>query len=66
MSDYAFPKGYDTPYTEYRGMTLRDYIAIQAMNGYVSAQTEGSYAEVASWSYEFADAMLKARAENTE
>ena len=52
------PIGYET------GMTLRDYFAAKAMQGVCASATDG--AEVnpdmcAAWSYEMADAMLKAR-----
>jgi hypothetical protein len=49
-----------------QGMTLRDHFAGLAMQGVVSSVTDG--AEInpdmcAAWSYEMADAMLKARTE---
>jgi hypothetical protein len=51
---------------DYDGMTLRDHFAGLAMQGVVSSVTDG--AEInpdmcAAWSYEMADAMLKARIE---
>jgi len=56
----AFPYG-----TAYAGMTLRDYFAAKAMQGVVSGlSTRGeplNYKECALFSYELADAMLKAR-----
>jgi hypothetical protein len=59
----AFPK---TPFIEIgtpqNGMTLRDYFAAKAMQGFASnlgpGATFNSRAEIA---YEWADAMLKAR-----
>jgi hypothetical protein len=46
------------------GMTLRDYFAAQAMNGYLQARNDCSSNpdKCAAWAYEQADAMLKARA----
>jgi len=71
----AFPSGYYAP--ENQGMTLRDYFAAKAMQGYVSARgwhpdftypadfnfDAGKRAAdaVAVASYQYADAMLKAR-----
>ena len=49
-----------------QGMTLRDYFAVKAMEGFLAYAThKGIYAppdnELASASYQLADAMLKAR-----
>jgi hypothetical protein len=44
-----------------RGMSLRDYFAGQALNGYCVHGYVPSMRQVAGWCYEFADAMLKAR-----
>jgi len=60
----AFPSGYEVP--EYHGMTLRDYFAAKAMQGFIAYAThKGIYAppdeELAKVSYQLADAMLKAR-----
>ena len=47
------------------GMTLRDYFAASALQGIVACpETLGNSDEFARWSYELADAMLRAR-ENT-
>lgn len=46
------------------GMTLRDYFAAKAMQGNISSVQEGEVVipdRLARWSYEMADAMLKAR-----
>ena len=44
------------------GMTLRDYFAAKALEGYLIAPDLGwDYAEVATASYMMADEMLKAR-----
>lgn len=46
------------------GMTLRDYFAAKAMQGDISSYITGqgiNAASLAKWSYEIADAMLKAR-----
>jgi hypothetical protein len=42
-----------------KGMTLRDYFAAKAMQGILFEGLEPE--ETAKWSYEMADAMLKAR-----
>lgn len=54
----AFPSVTTLSYEE--GMTLRDYFAAQAMQGYIaSGQVEPD--RIAEWAYQHADAMLKAR-----
>ena len=61
----AFPHGTATHY----GMSLRDFIAIAAMHGWLSTYVDqakhpgesGKNSFVASLSYELADAMLEAR-----
>ena len=48
----------------WEGMTLRDYFAAKAMQGFVSnpnINTSKSYDDVAAVGYKIADAMLKAR-----
>lgn len=48
----------------YPGMTLRDYFAAQAMNGSMAScapDQDITPRLMAKWSYEMADAMLKAR-----
>ena len=57
---YADCEGYE------HGMTLRDYFAAKAMQGYLSGHAgEGivfpSWEDVSKDSYDIADAMLKAR-----
>jgi hypothetical protein len=50
--------------THFNGMTLRDYFAAKAMQGYCSNQQHTSSCTVgltADCAYEMADAMLKAR-----
>lgn len=48
----------------YRGMSLRDYFAAKALaNAYT--QCEGDPDKAAEWAYQLADAMLRARQENT-
>ena len=57
------------PHTEihddYNGMTLRDYFAAKALQGFVGTEKEGGmiYDRVAEVAYMYADAMLKARGE---
>jgi hypothetical protein len=45
------------------GMTLRDYFAAKALQGFIGTETEGGmlYDRVAEVAYLYADAMLKAR-----
>jgi len=60
--DYLAQDGRENP----KGMTLRDYFAAQAMQGYCSNQQHTSSCTVgltADCAYEMADAMLKAREE---
>ena len=52
----------NNPPVEIKGlMTLRDYFAAKAMHGVMARTTDQS--GIARWSYEMADAMLKARME---
>jgi hypothetical protein len=54
-STYLDPKSF-------LGMTLRDYFASAAMQGYMGySKATMSLDEVAIWSYKVADALLKAR-----
>ena len=54
----------NNPPVEINGlMTLRDYFAAHAMQGVMARTTDQG--GIAQWSYEMADAMLKARMENT-
>ncbi len=44
------------------GMSLRDYFAAKALPAYFSdGNGHGNFYDAANWSYEMADAMLKAR-----
>ncbi len=52
----AFPFG-----TAYAGMTLRDYFAAKAMQGYIVGTENPHVKNIARIAYEMADAMLKAR-----
>lgn len=60
---YAFP--FDCNFTQYTGMTLRDYFAAKAMQGAISGcAARGEvvmYADLVGLAYEVADAMMKAR-----
>jgi len=67
MNIPAFP-GVDDLGDPYTGMTLRDYFAAKAMQGFIQySATKGIYTppdnELAKVSYDLADAMLKARGE---
>jgi hypothetical protein len=66
----AFPSGLIDPSTPedavqslHNGMTLRDYFAAKALQGFIGTETEGGmlYDRVAEVAYLYADAMLKAR-----
>jgi len=64
----AFPnEGFNGWGQPFEGMTLRDYFAAKAMQGMIGDFDFNTFAQdplrVARWSYEAADAMLKAREE---
>ena len=62
MSDkYAFPRYRNCLYHEESGMTLRDYFAAKAMQGWATNPDSGCANKVAEWAYTMADAMLEAR-----
>jgi hypothetical protein len=43
-------------------MTLRDYFAAKAMQGFIACpNTRGEPNDIAAWCYQMADAMLKER-----
>lgn len=44
-----------------KGMTLRDYFAAKVMQSLVASDSMEAVDKIATWSYEQADAMLKAR-----
>jgi hypothetical protein len=48
---------------EQEGMSLRDYFAAKAMQGFAGAESASlpSVANIAEWAYSMADAMLEAR-----
>lgn len=59
----AFPiRGAVADY-QFGGMTLRDYFAAKAMQGFIACpDTDNLMAdELSQWAYKIADAMLKAR-----
>jgi hypothetical protein len=58
----AFPLG-NTPEEWMNGMTLRDYFAAKAMQGWTAnpLPNDSSIQDVAAWAYRQADAMLAAR-----
>jgi len=59
----AFPTATLAQKTE-GGMTLRDYFAAKAMQGFLASLPSDTTlydSNVAKWSYEMADAMLEAR-----
>ena len=43
------------------GMTLRDYFAARAMQDFMTSRDTLEYEDIAQFSYELADAMIKAR-----
>jgi hypothetical protein len=71
----AFPQDADTCLDEFRGMTLRDYFAAKALQGFFNnidlykaiskayncSSDESTYSTIAKEAYKIADAMLKAR-----
>ena len=61
--DKAFPAVvvYQDQVVYQGGMTLRDYFAAKAMQGYVGQGKSYDFADTAQVSYAMADAMLKAR-----
>ena len=66
---YVFPFESDSVATFHYGMTLRDYFAAQAMlisaKDYFHECENYDYEAIAELAYTLADAMLKARKENT-
>ena len=62
MSKAAFPLQYDDGSFQ-PGMTLRDYFAAKALQGFIGTRYEEdqSFEEVAESCYRYADAMLEAR-----
>ena len=69
MNEPAYPftemHTHGHPYTQWKGMTLRDYFAAKAMVAYMQSDiwNHPTYKQAAKSSYELADAMLKARQE---
>jgi hypothetical protein len=69
MKTPAFPQQFNgTTEPSLSGMTLRDYFAAKAMQGWllvpkVAKHLDGDFEGVATWSYHMADAMMKARTE---
>lgn len=64
----AFPSSYATPsgpqaYDDNHGMTLRDYFAAAAMQGYIAggAPSDATYRDIADKAYRAADAMIGER-----
>jgi hypothetical protein len=62
----AFPHSYEVmPDIEthiHHGMTLRDYFAAKAMQGFIACpNTRGEPNDIAEWCYTMADAMLAER-----
>ena len=53
------------PYTQWKGMTMRDYFAAKALQGLLAAWTHGvpESEAIAQAAYSYADDMLKARAQ---
>ena len=57
-------KAFPTPHrTDELGMTLRDYFAAKAMQEFLTSRDDIENADIAKFSYEIADAMLKERGE---
>jgi hypothetical protein len=52
----------DLTVQEQRGMTLRDYFAAKAMQGFIACpNTRGEPNDIAAWCYQMADAMIQER-----
>ena len=68
MNEPAFPnEGFNGWGEPFQGMTLRDYFAAKAMQGFLASpllKTESGADEMARNAYRVADAMLKARESN--
>jgi len=48
--------------SEWCGMTLRDYFAAKAMQGFIACpNTRGEPNDIAAWCYQMADAMIQER-----
>ena len=54
--------------SDHEGMTLRDYFAAKAMQGYLTHEfgADAPSDKVAAWAYEMADAMIKIRSQQGE
>lgn len=74
LNEPAFPKAGLDPWAKavevQAGMSLRDYFAAKAMDSLIAGAVRGhidygNEGDVARRAYEFADAMLKARAQST-
>ena len=58
----AFPSSYtDMNNVPVRGMTLRDYLAAQAMQGYITGEYDMYPYEIPMKAYKMADMMLEER-----
>ena len=57
----AFPVGLEAFGEDKTGMTLRDYFAAKAMQGFCTNRAVILYVEASEEAYRVADAMLKAR-----
>ena len=58
----AFPNNFTIE--KFKGMTLRDYFAAKAMQGFMANKSNPMHFQPendANWAYSIADAMLKAR-----
>lgn len=60
-SDHPFPHELKSGASTYVGIKMRDYIAIQAMQGLLAnpSCTDASFEQVANMAYSEADAMIK-------
>jgi hypothetical protein len=64
MSDIpAFPVSFkwNNEFSQYNGMSLRDYFASKAMQALID--NDSLFSEIPTQAYELADAMMKARKE---
>lgn len=61
----AFPQASDHSYA-YKGMTLRDWFAGQALANAFTDYGASESSQIAEWAYILADAMLKERAKGVK
>lgn len=70
MSALITPQAFPTSSSSEKGMTLRDYFAATALNGFLASETKTaksqSLGESAMIAYKYADAMLAERVKDSK